>query len=292
MKKYIVTDQEIRSIIKKNEKFILSYKYIYGIPRGGVYVVDIIKEMYPQVNVVTYLSLTKPKDTLIVDDLIDSGKTIQPFIDKGFLFFVLFNKQISKDNSWYVFPWEEEKKETVEDNIVRILQYIGEDVKREGLQETPKRVVKSYEELFSGYKTDLNSIIKTFDSEGFDEMVVVKDIDYFSFCEHHMIPFWGKVHIGYIPNGKILGLSKFAKIVEAYARRLQVQERLTDQIATFIEEKLNPLGVMVVVEGTHMCMVMRGVKKLNAKTVTSSIRGVFKEDNNLVRSEFLSFIKN
>lgn len=179
----------------------------------------------------------------------------------------------------------------VEAHIGEIIKYVGDNPKRAGMLETPRRMRRSYEELFSGYKVDLDSIVKVFDSEGYDEMVIVKDIDFYSHCEHHGVLFFGKVHIGYIPNKKIIGLSKFGRIVEAYSRRFQVQERLTKQIADFIELKLKPKGVVVVVEGTHMCMVMRGVKKENAKTVTSAVRGVFKNNDHLAKQEFLSLIK-
>jgi len=164
-----------------------------------------------------------------------------------------------------------------------------EDVNREGLLNTPDRIAKMYDEIFSGYGKSEGSIFKsTFQSDN-EEMVIVKDIDYYSHCEHHMVPFFGKVHVGYIPDKKVLGLSKFGRLVEIYARRLQIQEQLTYQIAEAIQTHLNPLGVIVVVEGVHMCMVMRGVKKANSKTITSAVRGAFK--NNLdTRQEFFNLI--
>ena len=180
----------------------------------------------------------------------------------------------------------------------------GEDVTREGLLETPKRVAKMHEELFEGYKMDPKEILgKRFDVDiTYDEdapvmtniynngLVIVKDIQFFSQCEHHMVPFYGKVHIAYIPKDEVVGLSKLARLTECYARRLQVQERMTNQIKTAIEENLNPLGVMVVIEAEHMCMIMRGIKKIGTKTITSSMSGVFTE-NDALRAETMSLLR-
>lgn len=173
--------------------------------------------------------------------------------------------------------------------ITDLLHYIGEDPNREGLLDTPKRVLKMYKEITTGYTADEEALFRAVFSTDNQSMVVVKDIDYFSLCEHHMIPFFGKVHIGYIPNGKVLGLSKFARLVEVYARRLQIQEQLTHQIAESIVKHLDPLGVIIVIEGTHLCMSMRGIQKINANTTTSAIRGKFFEDS-VVRNEFLSLL--
>lgn len=180
----------------------------------------------------------------------------------------------------------------------------GEDVAREGLLETPKRVAKMHEELFEGYKMDPKEILsKRFDVDiTYDEdapvmtniynngLVIVKDIQFFSQCEHHMVPFYGKAHIAYIPKDEVVGLSKLARLTECYARRLQVQERMTNQIKTAIEENLQPLGVMVVIEAEHMCMVMRGIKKIGTKTITSSMSGVFTE-NDALRAETMSLLR-
>ena len=178
----------------------------------------------------------------------------------------------------------------------------GEDPEREGLKETPHRVAMMYEELFGGYEMDPKTILsKTFDSgkmhdEEYDDvdiyangLVIVKDIPFFSHCEHHMVPFVGKVDIAYVPGKRVVGLSKLARLVECFARRLQIQERLTNQIADAINEELNPEGVMVVVQAEHLCMTMRGVKKPGAKTVTSSVSGVF-TCNDAARAEVLSLI--
>jgi GTP cyclohydrolase I len=184
-----------------------------------------------------------------------------------------------------------ENREQIEEHIRAILCLIGEDVDREGLLDTPARVTRMYEEIFSGYEVDLSEILGVAFDEQHEELVIVKDIVYYSQCEHHMAPFFGKIHIGYIPSGKIAGLSKFARLVDAVTRKLQVQERITSDIADLIEKTLNPHGVMVVVEGEHLCMCARGVKKYGSKTITSGVRGNFRKDAAL-RSEFMSLIKN
>ncbi len=181
-------------------------------------------------------------------------------------------------------------REKIEYHIEQILNLIGEDAKREGLLETPARVTRMYEEIFAGYDVDPRDVLGVTFDENHEELVIVKDIVYYSQCEHHMAPFFGKIHIGYIPSGKIAGLSKFARLVEAVTRRLQVQERVTSQIADIINEVLQPNGVMVVVEGEHLCMCSRGVKKPGSKTVTSAVRGIFREDS-ASRAEFLSLVK-
>ncbi|CAL8255362.1 unnamed protein product [Lota lota] len=183
------------------------------------------------------------------------------------------------------------KLSTIERAYSTILTELGEDVEREGLLRTPLRAAKAMQFLTKGYKeTTLDILNDAVFDENHDEMVIVKDIDLFSLCEHHLVPFFGKVHIAYIPNKKVVGLSKLARIVEIYSRRFQVQERLTKQIATSIAEALKPAGVAVVVEAVHMCMVMRGVQKMNSKTVTSVMLGVFQEDPK-TREEFLSLIR-
>ncbi|MHC1737294.1 MAG: GTP cyclohydrolase I FolE [Ignavibacteriaceae bacterium] len=172
-----------------------------------------------------------------------------------------------------------------------ILHEIGEDPEREGLLSTPKRVAKAYEYLTSGYRMDIEQVLnKAIFTEEYDEMVVVKNIDFYSMCEHHLLPFYGKVHVAYIPNGKIVGLSKIPRIVEVFARRLQVQERMTQEIAYTLNQYLSPQGVGVVAEGFHMCMAMRGVEKQNSSATTSSMLGVFQDDPK-TRIEFLSLIK-
>ncbi|MEI5907185.1 GTP cyclohydrolase I FolE [Bacillus spongiae] len=180
----------------------------------------------------------------------------------------------------------------IEEAVRLILEAVGEDPNREGLLDTPKRVAKMYEEVFQGLNQDPREYFETIFSEDHEEVVLVKDIPFYSMCEHHLVPFFGHAHVAYIPrNGKVTGLSKLARAVEAVAKRPQLQERITSTVAESIMEKLEPHGVMVVVEAEHMCMTMRGVKKPGAKTVTTAVRGSFKEDAQ-ARSEILSFIKN
>jgi GTP cyclohydrolase IA len=179
----------------------------------------------------------------------------------------------------------------VEGLITNLLSEIGEDPKREGLLSTPKRVAKSYDFLTSGYNMDCEKIMnKAIFHEKYDEMVIVKNIDFYSLCEHHMLPFYGKVHVAYLPDGKIIGLSKIPRLVELFSRRLQVQERMTQQIADTLKEYLNPRGVGVVTEAYHMCMMMRGVQKQNSSATASAMHGIFKADAR-TRAEFLNLIR-
>ncbi|MEO7085222.1 MAG: GTP cyclohydrolase I FolE [Gemmatimonadaceae bacterium] len=173
--------------------------------------------------------------------------------------------------------------------VRRELELIGEDPDREGLLDTPRRVAAALAWMTRGYEMDVQKVVggALFDAEGASNMVMVRDIELYSMCEHHMLPFYGRAHIAYIPNGKIVGLSKLPRIVDVFARRLQVQERLTEQIATAIDDVLNPLGVGVVVEAYHLCMMMRGVEKQNSKTITSAVRGSFRSDQR-TRDEFLT----
>jgi len=178
----------------------------------------------------------------------------------------------------------------IETAVRQLLEAFGEDINREGLERTPERVARMYDELLAGYRVDPHAMINDalFDV-GYDEMVIVRDIEFYSLCEHHMLPFIGSAHVAYTPAGKVIGLSKIPRIVDLFARRLQVQERMTRQIAEFIEAALHPHGVGVVVEGLHLCAMMRGVKKANARMVTSAMCGAFKE-NQSTRQEFLDLI--
>jgi GTP cyclohydrolase I len=186
---------------------------------------------------------------------------------------------------------EQECTEGIECAVRDILAAVGEDLEREGLLRTPNRVARMYEELTSGYHVDPVRLINDaiFDV-AYDEMVIVRNIDFYSLCEHHMLPFLGQAHVAYIPDGKVIGLSKIPRIVEMFARRLQVQERMTQEIANFLQETLQPEGVAVVAEGVHMCAAMRGVKKANARMVTSAMLGSFKT-NQAARNEFLAHIE-
>ncbi len=180
--------------------------------------------------------------------------------------------------------------EKIESLIENLLIEIGEDPKRDGLLKTPHRVAKAYEYLTQGYSKDIQKVLNgAIFEENFNEVVLVKDIDFYSLCEHHMLPFFGKAHVAYIPNGKVVGLSKLPRIVDVFARRLQVQERMTRQIAETINEYLNPKGVAVVLEAHHMCMMMRGVEKQNSHTISSCMLGEY-ESNIQLRNEFLDLV--
>jgi GTP cyclohydrolase I len=181
-------------------------------------------------------------------------------------------------------------KPEIEEAVRRLLEAFGEDVKREGLERTPNRVARMYDELLAGYRVDPHALVNEalFDVE-YQDMVIVRNIEFYSLCEHHMLPFLGRAHVAYCPNGKVIGLSKIPRIVDLFARRLQVQERMTSQIADFVEAAIHPCGVAVVLEGWHLCATMRGVKKAHAVMVTSALRGSFKE-NELTRKEFFDHI--
>jgi len=174
--------------------------------------------------------------------------------------------------------------------IQRLLELVGEDPKREGLLKTPDRVARAWQFLTKGYEQDIDEVLnKAIFKEKYDEMVIVKDIDFFSMCEHHLLPFYGRAHVAYIPNGKIVGLSKIPRIVEIFSRRLQVQERMTQQIAETLFQALEPDGVGVVIEAKHLCMMMRGVEKQNSTATTSAMLGSFRDDQS-TRSEFLNLV--
>ena len=265
---------------------------VYGVPRGGV---------VPAAIVAGLLDLqmvdTPGEGVLVVDDLVDSGATAARLA--GRYFDALYRKPTSpalfapaalKVDGWVVFPWERDSDEELgpTDAVVRLLQHLGEDPNREGLLDTPKRVVKALAEMTEGYHQDPASILSTVFDEQHDQMVVLEGIEFTSLCEHHMLPFVGTATVGYIPNGRVVGLSKLARIVECFARRLQVQERMTDQIADAITEQLHPRGVGVVIRAHHSCMGCRGVRKPAALMTTSSLAGLIKDDP-AARAEFLSF---
>jgi len=264
---------------------------IFPVPRGGVPVAYMIKNHF---SIAEIVSSAQDAD-IIIDDLIDSGATMERYAEqwpeKPFL--ALIDKRKQYVGEWIVFPWEQGETDTSADDIpIRLLQYIGEDPNRGGLLETPKRMLKAWDFWTSGYGQKPEDILKVFEdgAEDYDEMVLVKDIPIYSHCEHHLAPFFGVAHIGYIPNGKIVGLSKLSRIADVFARRLQVQERLTNQIAQALEEHLQPLGVAVVIECRHMCMESRGIQRQGATTVTSSMRGILREDAK-ARAEFMGLLK-
>ncbi|MGV8937022.1 MAG: GTP cyclohydrolase I FolE [Allorhizobium sp.] len=184
-------------------------------------------------------------------------------------------------------------REEAEDAVRVLLRWAGDDPQREGLIDTPKRVVKAYQELFAGYDADIDEVLgRTFEEvAGYDDMVLVRDIPFFSHCEHHMLPVFGKAHVAYIPDGRVLGLSKIARIVDVFGRRLQTQEAMTAQIADALTETLNPLGVAVLIEAEHMCMAMRGVQKSGSTTLTTTFTGSFKQ-NATEQVRFMTMVRS
>jgi GTP cyclohydrolase IA len=188
-------------------------------------------------------------------------------------------------------PVKSKVVQEAEDVIAALIVLIGDDPDREGLRDTPRRVLKSFNELYAGYGMDPKKILgTTFEKSGYDQMVILRDIEFYSACEHHLVTFVGKAHVGYVPNERVVGLSKLARLVECFSRRLQIQERMTQEIADAMDEHLKPKGVMVVVEAKHFCMCSRGVQKQHSSMVTSAIKGVFEKGD--ARTEFMALLKN
>ncbi len=263
---------------------------VYGVPRGGIPVAYMVAGAL----VHSYISEDPRDANLIVDDLVDSGRTRDRYskLYPTIPFLVLKDHLDIKvpKGVWIVFPWEQGERDTSADDIVvRLLEYIGEDPARGGLKETPGRVLKAWKEWCSGYNVEPDGLLKCFEdgSENYDEMVVVKNLPFYSHCEHHLAPFFGTATIAYIPERKIVGLSKLGRVLSAFSKRLQVQERLTTQIADAIQQSLQPKGVGVLIKARHMCMESRGMATQGHCTVTSALRGKFLEDAK-VRGEFLA----
>ena len=265
---------------------------VYGIPTGGAPVAVMVAERSPWALIDNADQLNDT--TLVVDDLIDTGRTLSHF--DGFPRDALFRKPYSPPDiapearlvdSWLAFPWERDDGDPT-DAVVRLLQHIGEDPTREGLTDTPRRVTKALREMTSGYGTDIAQILSVqFNVGEVDGTVVLSGIDFTSMCEHHMLPFTGTATVGYVPGDTVVGLSKLARLVDAHANRLQVQERLTEDIATDLAQHLNPAGVGVVVHAHHQCMSCRGVGKAGATMTTTALRGVIADDPTR-RAEFMS----
>ena len=265
-------------------------EFIYGVPKGGM----ICTAFLQRATVVDHPG----KATIILDDIIDSGKTRDYYKERypETPFVALVNNLVpgANRNQWYVFPWEEDHPAGAESdiggNITRVLEYIGEDPNREGLKDTPARIVRSWEELYKGYSQKPEDILTTFDSEGCDQIVLLKDIELFSTCEHHLLPFFGRAHVAYIPGERVIGISKLARLVDIYARRAQIQERIGEQVTGAIMEHLKPKGAACIIEAVHMCMRMRGVGKQHSTMVTSSMKGAFLENPD-ARAELMGLIK-
>lgn len=262
----------------------------YAVPRGGIPVAYLLQ------GLVGFHITSNPADAdIFIDDLIDSGSTCERYCDEypGKPFFALLDKRTDEQfrGEWIVFPWEvtdEGADDSGTDVITRLLQLVGEDPTREGLTETPTRVVKAWRHWCSGYGKDPAKLLKVFEDGGetYDQMVLVKDIPIYSHCEHHLAAIIGTASIAYIPNGKIVGLSKLSRLADMFARRLQVQERLTDQIADALFQHLEPKGVGVLIKARHLCMESRGICQQGHHTVTTALRGVIKDEPE-TRAEFL-----
>lgn len=251
---------------------------LWGVPRGGAIVAGLTGRAVDTIEEADW----------IVDDIIDSGATKERYSAHGKPFWGLINR--SEHKEWVELPWEEtDPTADLEDTVKRQLQWIGEDCKRDGLIETPKRVLKALKEMTVGYKENPEEILsKTFDVKH-DDLIILKNISFTSLCEHHILPFTGKATVGYLPGKKIVGLSKLARLVLAHAKRLQVQERLTQSIAEDIERYLNPRGTAVVINAIHNCMVCRGLEMSGASMITSAMMGEFRT-NIPLRAELLALI--
>lgn len=279
-----------------NEVIISPVLKIYGVPRGGIPVAFALLACDPLHYVIVD---NMDEADVFVDDIIDSGETADKYryAYPNVPFYALIDKLADTVyiGAWIVWPWEKRtdgQDEGVEANVTRIIQYIGDDPTRGGLIETPRRFTKALGEWFSGYKytdADIASVLKVFEdgADNYDQMVIVKDIPIYSKCEHHIADIFGTATIAYIPNGKIVGLSKLSRLADIFARRLQVQERLTGQIADALQTHLEPLGVGVIIRARHMCMESRGLQQQGHHTISIALRGALKNDA-LARAEFMA----
>lgn len=298
--------KELAQMMNMSKKIL----YLFPIPQGGIPVaMQLQKELialgHKDVLLVdedwfTANCVSQKSVLWIVDDIIDSGRTMQKHcpggifqtvalhLKEGSSFLPTYYGEKIGPQTWIEYWWEK-KGTDIKDHLVRQIEYIGEDPNREGLLETPKRIVKSWDKIYGGYKVDISQLFKTFSDGACDSMVILKNIEFFSTCEHHLLPFHGKANIAYIPNGKVLGISKLARLLEAFSRRMQIQERIGEQVTESLMQYLDPLGAICVLEAQHFCMTARGVEKQNSVMVTSSIKGCFLEYE--TRTEFLNLIK-
>lgn len=309
MESRIITSTDIflaagRVASQLQRNYPLDHFRLYGVPRGGIAPAYAVAAELMRNGKTAIVNDHPSNADVIIDDLVDSGATRERFALEYpcVPFYALFDKSVmgeprgfekARDARWYEFPWEKTGDASKEDIVTRLLQAVGEDPLREGLLETPARVVKAWGERFGGYGVEPADVLKVFEdgAEGVDEMVTVANIPVYSKCEHHLEDIFGVAHVAYIPSGKVVGLSKLARLVNIYARRAQVQERLTNQIAQALQDNLNPLGVGVVLECRHMCMESRGVGISGTTTITSALRGAIKDEPS-ARAEFLAFARS
>ena len=278
------------------------YTSLYGVPRGGIVVALALSKALGIPLSEKPFSFGKEEKNLfclVVDDLVDSGETRLRYSDHDFAVLHLKEEAKSlptyyaskeKQREWIEYFWERGEEGGFEENIARILQAIGEDTNRQGLINTPERYVKTIKYLTKGYKEKPEDILTVFDSESYDQIVLLKDIEIYSLCEHHLLPFWGQAHVAYIPDKKLIGISKLARLVDIYARRLQIQERIGDQVTNDLMNYLQPIGAACIIEASHLCMRMRGIQKQNSVMVTSSLKGAFLKKQS-AREELMRLIK-
>lgn len=281
---FLIDAKKLSTWIKRSSGYN-RLKYVYGIPRGGMPLAYTLSSLL-HLPMIFQLGAVSEDSILIVDDVIDSGTTRNRF--KDYLFACIHVKAgaralhgniyyAHKDmNAWIHYFWEgQEPSSSIEDNYTRILQYVGEDVTREGLLETPKRMAKAFKEMCSGYEMKVEDVIKDFDACGCNELVLMRDIELQSLCEHHVLPFIGYAHVAYIPNGRVIGASKLARIVDIFSKRLQIQERIGEQVTDALMKHLNAKAAACIITAKHMCMQCRGIKKQSSSMVTSSLKGIF-----------------
>lgn len=296
MSKRLLKHSELESrasVIAQNIAFKFKKTMLTGfpIPRGGIPAAYLLQQKL-RFDIVD----TPEKADFFIDDILDSGATMRRFTEQfpGKPFYALVDKRTEELTDWIIFPWEGSEEASIDDNIIRLLQFIGEDPTREGLKETPARVIKAWQTWAAGYQQDPAEIFKTFSDGGeeCDDAVLVKDIPFYSHCEHHLAPFFGTASIAYIPNEqskKIVGLSKLIRLVDIFARRLQVQERLTAQVTSTLDQYLQPRGVACIIKARHLCMESRGVSKSGHHTITSSLKGVYRTDA-AARAEIMALL--
>lgn len=309
MKTKEITWDDVHTIVKSWAHLVQSgFDVVVGISRGGIVPGFLLSEVvglpFKVVEPFVEGGLKEfvGKRIVIVDDIEETGATLSFFGEQAtkyklndFVPRVIVRKDKDEWNVvWYTFPWETESDIAGgrEQATVAILRSIGEDPMREGLKDTPKRVAAMWNELASGYDQKPSDILHgaSFSAEDYDEMIILNNIRFFSTCEHHLLPFYGKVHFGYIPNKKVVGVSKIVRLVDTFSRRLQIQERMTMQIGRTFEDLIKPKGVGVLVEGLHLCMMLRGVKREKPIMKTSYLGGCFREER-ATREEFLRLIK-
>jgi len=269
----------------------ISHICLFGVARGGIIAAVLVARELEKLKISSILGMAPNYADYIIDDVIDTGNTRKKYENCKAEFMALVDKEKESKNIWISFPWERMTGDVGPvNNIRRLIEYIGDDPNREGLKATPNRIIRSYEKLYGGYDQEPMDVIKVFEDDNCDEMVVIKNIQFYSTCEHHMLPFFGKAHIAYIPKGRVIGVSKLIRILEIYTRRLSIQERIVQQVTKALEDHLHPRGAACILEAQHFCMTARGVEKQDAIMVTSSLTGSFKESIE-TRNEFLKMIR-